>query len=407
MEELAYQNVHPDNIQAAARRVRQFFKGPTGNEAEKLQQKCLAVQSGELTGKQAVFSAHEQILLSYLLPWACQKPERLDFFMETVQDDEGHIKSRVEEFWGDSWQKAVQAFFEHFQDTASFRMLGRALYMAKDKEAMADEQPVDRPYLKLLMDSRDTRLCQDIIRDGMGKAVQKWGLIRADMLSSQFYFRSGYVTAVMQFYMGSRQVENYKKKRLLERCIEFLQNRSGKQRGWLRVLYDTWCRSRVDMDKPADSLRELCYIKNFKDEMLQNAELKAYIKEELQPYYKTSKAIEKLRAAKEKVDEEAKERENRAKLEHGQQVHQIITTGKLEAEVLHRQKDSGEENKYLPIKTNEKTGPVPLATPSIIDSVKPQEEGIEPVKIEETAEKLGFLAKVWQKIKSWFSFGKT
>ncbi len=408
MEALAYQNVHPDNIQAAARRVRQFFKGPTGNEAEKLQQKCLAVQSGELTGQQAVFSAHEQILLPYLLPWACQKPERLDFFMETVRDEDGNFKSRVEEFWGDSWQKAVQAFFEHFQDTASFRMLGRTLYMARDKEAWADEQPVDRPYLSLLTNNRDNRLCQDIIRDGLGKAAQNWRLLGPDMLSSQSYFRSGYVTTVMRLYLSSRVV-NYQKKRLLERCIEFLQNRSGKQRGWLRVLYDTWCRSKVDMDKPADSLRELLYIKNFKDEMLQNAELKAYIKEELQPYYKTSKAIEKLRAAKEKADEEAREaRERRIweRVEQGQQGHKIMAMGKIEAEVVHGQNDCGEENKYLPPKTDETPGPVPLAPVAIISSVKPQEGSTEPVKSEEPAEKPGFIEKVCQKIKSWFSFGK-
>ena len=402
MEELAYQNVHPDNIQAAAKRVRQFFKGPTRNEAEKLKLKCMAVQSGELTGQRAVFSAHEQILLPYLLPWACKKLERLDFFMENMSGEDGHYKCRGEEFWGDSWQKAVKAFFEHFQDTASFRMLGRTLYMAKDKEAMADNQPVRRPYLELLTDNRGTSLCQSIIWYGLGKAVQDCGLQGPGMLGSQC-FCSGYVTAAMRSYLGS-QVGNYQQKRLLERCIEFLQNRSKEKRGWLRTLYDTWCMSKIDLDKLEDSLRELRYVEYFKDEVLQNVEMKAYIKEEMQPYPKTSEAIERLRAAKAKADEEAKasrERKILAKLEQRQQEYPAITVNEIKAEGRQSQ-EKQDEKKYLAPRTEETSSNVlPVRSP-IMAAVEPPERGTESVKTEEPADKSGLLGKAWQKIKGWF-----
>ena len=404
MEELTYQNVHPDNIQAAAQRVRQLFKGPTRDEAEKLKKKCLAVQSGELTGKRAVFSAHEQILLPYLLPWACQKPERLDFFMESVQDEAGHSKSRVEEFWGDSWQKAVKAFFEYFQDTESFRILGRTLYMAKDKEAMADKQPVNRPYLKLLTDSRGTRLCQAIISDGLGKAAQDWGLLGPNMLGSLFFFRSGYVNTAMHSYMSSRVLDREKKK-LLGKCIEFLQNRSREQRGWLRKLYDTWCMSKVDMDKPKNSWRELKKIEAFKDEVFKNAKLKAYIKDELNPYPKTKRAIEKLRTAKEKAVVEVPDVGIiQTEWEQRPQEYQAMTKDKMEDKGLYGQKSV--KDNYSRDRTIETSGSNSAFGPQLIGMIESPAEGTERGETKEPAEKPGLLKKAWQKIKSWFSFGQ-
>lgn len=369
---LDYQQVDPKNIEKAARRIRKSFKGPTKDEATKLHKKCRAIQAGELSGKQTIFSMHEQILLPYLLPWACQQEEMLSFFMASYTGEDGTKKDKIKEFWGSSWQKAVRAFFLYYQDTADFRKLGWVLYKARNEEAEADDQPGNRMYLRLLTDHKDPSLPQQIIRDGLGKALMTdFGLVGKRMLSSNDIFQCGYLyVSLRAFLCGNAEVRQ--QKQLLEQCLKFLQNRSHIQEGWFRTLFNAWCMSKINL-KDIASYNKLSSVQKFKKDKVEELAAQPDLQQEFVFYPDTEKAIQDFQAERER------------KFEEQRRIYQEQFREKVQRQLLQKRIQDAAE---------------PTVVPSVIEEPSSgSSTGASPVQ-------LGFLRRLWQKIKEFFSWGK-
>lgn len=320
-KEREYQRKQLTGIEAVTQRIREFLDGLTSRDTDILKGKWETILSGEPQEQPIVFWKHEQYLMPYLLPWAAEDAARLECFLfwdeETQQID--RQKARSFEFTGNAWEKAAHAFFQHFQDTAAYRALGKTLYITRDVEeqaakARANWKRLDRRYVSLLRDFKDPSIIYRIVHDSIPVTMNMFGLFGKSMFSPKDFFGIRYVQAALAAYLCS-DAPIHTQEKLMEQCVRYFdykrtQTSESVQKGWVQQLFNAWVQAQADPQhlddakQLGDAKRRLDAIRAFQKEQQDHYKSVPALLEELSTTPETDEAVQAVSDAWEAYEEE-------------------------------------------------------------------------------------------------------